>query len=49
MNNFEGGGGWRQQLKEIIAHHLPRRFAKTQKAMRKHLSRVGTGMKPSTC
>lgn len=41
MNNFEGGGGWQQQLKEIITHYLPRSFAKTQKAMRKHVSEGG--------
>lgn len=29
MNIFEGGGGWQQQLKEIIAHYLTRHFAKT--------------------
>lgn len=28
MNNFEGGGGWQQQLKEIIAQYLPRHFTR---------------------
>lgn len=42
---LRGGGGWRQQLKEIIAHYLPRRFAKHKKPRGSTFWRAGTGMK----